>query len=407
MNSHPENLPQPSEVVAFDQRRVRPPGDVPGSLEKQRVSRFGSAISQLRRMGVIFWMTVLVPSTLSILYFGLIASDIYVSETRFVVRSPEKPQKSGLGVLLSSAGFANASEEVQAAQGYIQSRDALRMLDKDGLARMAWGNRQVSLFNRFDPFGYAGSFEELFLFYRDKVGVEFDSDTGITTMTVRAFSPDDARQINSRLLAQAEALVNQLNERGQGDQVRYAEREAVEAQTQARRAALALAAYRNSAGVLDPEKQATVQLQMVSKLQDELIGARMQLVQLTIVASQNSQIPLLKMRIAGLQQAINEQLGQVAGNSRSLSAEAAQYQRLHLQREFADRQLGLAMAALQDSRNDARRQRAYVERVAQPSLPDHAMEPRRLRGILATIVIGLVAWGILSMLLAGVREHSA
>ena len=48
---------------------------------------------------------------------------------------------------------------------------------------------------------------------------------------------------------------------------------------------------------------------------------------------------------------------------------------------------------------------AYVERVAQPSLPDDALEPRRLRGILATFVIGLVAWGILTLLLAGVREH--
>jgi capsular polysaccharide transport system permease protein len=38
-------------------------------------------------------------------------------------------------------------------------------------------------------------------------------------------------------------------------------------------------------------------------------------------------------------------------------------------------------------------------------LPDVAQEPHRLRGILATFVLGLVAWGILSMLLAGVREH--
>jgi capsular polysaccharide transport system permease protein len=65
----------------------------------------------------------------------------------------------------------------------------------------------------------------------------------------------------------------------------------------------------------------------------------------------------------------------------------------------------LSLSALQDARNEARRQRAYVERVAQPSLPDSALEPRRFRGIIATLIIGLVAWGVLSMLLAGVREH--
>jgi capsule polysaccharide export protein KpsE/RkpR len=38
-------------------------------------------------------------------------------------------------------------------------------------------------------------------------------------------------------------------------------------------------------------------------------------------------------------------------------------------------------------------------------MPDEPEEPRRLRGIFATFVLGLVAWGVLSMLLAGIREH--
>jgi len=33
------------------------------------------------------------------------------------------------------------------------------------------------------------------------------------------------------------------------------------------------------------------------------------------------------------------------------------------------------------------------------------MEPRRLRAIVATLTLCLVAWGILTMLLAGIHEH--
>jgi capsule polysaccharide export protein KpsE/RkpR len=131
----------------------------------------------------------------------------------------------------------------------------------------------------------------------------------------------------------------------------------------------------------------------------------MQLLQLQAAAAQNPQIPLLKMRIAGLQRAIDQQLSQVAGDAQSLSATAAQYQRLQLEREFADRQLAASLATLQEARNEARRQRAYVERIAQPSLPDDAMEPHRLRGIITTFILGLVVWGVAAMLFAGVREH--
>jgi capsular polysaccharide transport system permease protein len=366
----------------------------------------GSVIlDKLRRLGTLFWITVIAPTLLATIYFGVLASDVYISESRYVVRSPEKPQKAGLGMLLGSAGFSTASEEVRAAQGFIDSRDALRAVNGDGFAKTAWGNVSVFLFDRFDPIGWSGSSEDLYQYYRGKVAAAYDAETGITTLTVRAFGASDARKLNERLLEKAEALVNQLNSRGTEDLVRYAEREVVEAKAQASSAAQELAAFRNRKGVIDPERQASVQLQMISKLQDELIGARLQLLQLSKAAPENPQIPLLRLRISGLQQAIDAELGAIAGGDGSLSETAAEYQRLQVQREFADQQLGLALAALQDARNEARRQRAYVERVAQPSLPDDALEPRRIRGIFATLLIGLVAWGILTMLLAGVREH--
>ncbi|MDC8753783.1 hypothetical protein OIK40_03905 [Erythrobacter sp. sf7] len=399
----PDTTARSSEIVAFNNSG---PGEaVVQESAARRARRLSRVRDALGRMDPLFCLTVIIPTLIATLYFGFIASDIYISESRYVVRSPDKPQKSGLGVLLGSAGFSSASEEVRAAQGFIESRDALRATNKDDFVQIAWGNENISIFDRFNPLGWSGSFEDLYQYYRGKVDVQYDAETGITTLTARAFRPRDAQTINERLLERSEQLVNNLNSRGNEDLVRYAEREVEEAKAQASAAALELSNYRNRKGVIDPERQAAVQLQMISKLQDELIGARMQLLQLSRVAAQNPQIPVLKVRIAGLEHAIGEQLGKVAGSDGSLSEAAAEYQRLQVQREFADQQLGLSLAALQDARNEARRQVAYVERVAQPSLPDDALEPRRLRGILSTLIVGLVAWGILTMLLAGVREH--
>lgn len=396
---------QPSAVISRESHAAAEGNAAIAVAETDSGKARQTLMSRMKRMGLLFWLTVVAPTALAVLYFGLFASDVYISESRYVVRSPEKPQKAGIGMLLGSAGFGAASEEVRAAQGFIQSRDALRAINADEFARKAWGRDSVSVFDRFNPLGWSGSFEDLYKYYEGKVDAAYDSETGITVLTVRAFSAGEAQAINARLLQNAEKLVNQLNERGRTDLVRFAEQEVAEAKTQAANAAQELAAYRNRKGVIDPERQAAVQLQMISKLQDELIGARMQLLQLTRAAGENPQIPLLKVRIAGLEKAIKEELGEVAGSDGSLSATAAEYQRLQVQREFADQQLGLSLAALQDARNEARRQGAYVERVAQPSLPDDALEPRRLRGILATLVIGLVAWSILTLLLAGVREH--
>ena len=203
----------------------------------------------------------------------------------------------------------------------------------------------------------------------------------------------------------AEATVNRLNDRARRDLIQTSTREVVDAKLRAQTAALALSAFRNREGVLDPERQATVQIQMVSKLQDELIATQARLAQIRSVAPGNPQIAVLQAQANSLAAAIDAEVGKVAGGQRSLSSRAAQYQRLQLESQFADRQLAAAMASLQDAENEARRKQAYVERIVEPNLPDYAIEPRRIRGVLSTLLFSLIVWGVLSMLLAGVREH--
>jgi BexC/CtrB/KpsE family polysaccharide export inner-membrane protein len=244
------------------------------------------------------------------------------------------------------------------------SRDALRELDRNQAYRKAYTSNSISVFDRFNPLGWSGSFEELYHYYEGKINVDHDSTSSITTLSVRAYSPATAQQVNRRLLEMAEATVNRLNDRARADLIRVASSEVDAAENRSRAAALALSAFRNRAGVVDPEKQATVQLQMVSKLQDELIATRAQLAQMRKIAPENSQIEVLEAQVRSLSSDIDAQTGKVAGNRNSLSSSAAQ-----------------------------------------PNLPDHATEPRRLRGILATFLLGLVAFGILSMLIAGIREH--
>lgn len=365
-----------------------------------------TALARFRqRPSRLFTITVIVPVILSIIYFGFLASDVYVSESQFVVRSPEKPSASGLGVLLQTAGFSNAGEEVFTAKAFAGSRDALRRLDRNGSYRKAYTRPDISFFDRFNPLGHQGSFEDLYKFFKSHVLIQTDPATSISTLTVRAFTAQDAYRINRQLLTMSEATVNELNNRGQRDLVRYADVEVAAAKQQAERAAIALAQLRARSGIVDPEKQAEIQMQMISKLQDQLIASKTQLVQLKAFTPTNPQIPTLKERIAAIQGEIDNQSGLLVSGDRSLARSAVEFQRRMLENQLAEKQLSSALAALADAKNEARRQQIYVERIVSPNLPDAPLEPRRMRGILATLAIGIVLWGILSMLLAGVREH--
>ena len=363
--------------------------------------------SALRGAKLLFGLFVVLPTLLASIYFGILASDVYVSESKFVVRSPDRPAATGIGAALAGAtGLSSGSNEVFAAKAYVESRDALRSINEDNAFRNAYNRASIWVGDRFGSFGTDDSFEQLYKYYQKKVKVETDATTSISTLTVRAYSPDDALAINEQILQMAEDTINRMNERSRADLIKYAEEEVEEAKDQSRQAGAALASFRNRYGVVDPEIQATAKLEMISKLQDQLITARTQLRQLRQFAPRNPQIPSIETQIETLEAEIETQSTTLTGSNRSLAAKSAEYQRLTVENEFTDQQLAVTLASLQEARNDARRQQVYVQRIAEPNLPDSPIEPRRLRAILATFALGLLAWGIASMLVAGIKEHA-
>lgn len=364
-----------------------------------------TVFQRLKGINRLFLLTVIIPTVISILYFGLVASDVFVSESRFVVRSPSRQnQASVMGALLQGTGFSPSQDDTYPVIDFIQSRDALQELNQADYIRKAYGDRGDFL-SRF-PRALDDSFEALWKYYDAHiVMVDFDPTSSIATVQVRAFTTEDAKRINESLLEMSERLINRMNERAAADGVRFAQQQVNEAAVKAKDAAAALATFRNTHTIFDPDRQSALQLQQVTALQTQLFAAQTQLVQLKSIAPENPQVAILKASIATIQKQIDDASGGVSGGKNSLSDKAAGYARLQLDSQFADKQLASAMTSLDNARAEAQRKQLYLERLVQPNQPDIAIEPKRLRGVLTTIVLGFIAWGALSLLVASIREH--
>jgi capsular polysaccharide transport system permease protein len=158
--------------------------------------------------------------------------------------------------------------------------------------------------------------------------------------------------------------------------------------------------------VFEPDKEAALQLEGVAKIQQELIATETELAQLKKLSPDNPQIGALTGRAAALRQAIAAEAAKVTSARGSFSARAPNFERLSLDVEFADKQLGIALAELESARAEAQQKQLYLETLVQPNLPDKAMEPRRIRSMFTSFIISLVAWAVASILIASVREHA-
>lgn len=362
-------------------------------------------LDQIKGVNRLFALTVVAPTALAAIYYGFIASDVYVSESRFVVLSAQQqPKMSMVGALLEGTGISRSEDDTYPVLDYIQSRDALRELDQNNYILHSY-SRQGDFISRFHT-SFDNSFESLWKYYSNHiVEAKLDPISSITTLTTRAYSAADAERINNTLVEISERLINRLNARAASDAITFAQRQVDVAVAKAKDAASELALYRNSHTVFDPEKQSALQLQQVTSLQTQLFAAQSQLGQLQAVSPQNPQIPALKTYIATIEKQVDVATGSVAGGKNSLSQKASEYTRLVLDAQLADKQLASAMASLDNARADAERKQLYLEVLVQPNAPDIAIEPKRLRGIAATFCVGLILWGVLSLLIASVREH--
>ena len=360
----------------------------------------------LKKVSPLFWVTVIIPTAISLVYFGLFSSDRFTSQSSFVVRSPKSQSSlNGLGAILQGTGFSRAQDDIYTVQEYMRSRSSLDELRKTLPVREFYETKG-DVFSRFNGFGFRGEEEAFYQYYKDKLNINFDAISGISTLNVTSFDALESKKINEALLKQGEALINQLNDRARSDTVRYAEEVVKTAEERVKETSQNLTNYRISNGVFDLKAQSEVQMGLVSKLQDELIVIQTQLDQVRAVTPDNPQIPGLRAREQSLRKEIAQQMRMISGvSSNSLTNQAADYQRLFLENELAEKQLAVAVTSLENAKAEADRQQLYLEVISQPSVPDMAQLPTRLYNIIATLIIGLIVYGILSLLTASIREH--
>ncbi|OCG37948.1 hypothetical protein [Gilliamella sp. Gris1-4] len=201
-----------------------------------------------RKKSWLLHLIVSLPTLLSIIYFGLIAENIYTSEATYIIRSSDTQSSlGGLGSFFSKVGISRSNDDSYVVLSYIKSRDALSSVEKV-LPVQEWYTQKGDIISRFNGFNL-DSYNKKEYFYRymsNMIDVNFDSSTGIATITVNAFDMQDAFKINEQLLKQAEGFVNQINLRAKQDLITASLAELKNAESQMKKEAQALERFQRN-----------------------------------------------------------------------------------------------------------------------------------------------------------------
>ncbi|BBB30258.1 chain-length determining protein [Neptunomonas japonica] len=349
------------------------------------------------------WLVCFVAVLLVTVYWSILASDSYVSQSNVVLESPQVtvPNMDVSALLGGNSG----DSDMLLLRDYLLSVDMLRKIDTALGFRAHYASSDIDYFTRLRSSDVP--IEELHEYYLKQVSVELDDYAQILRINVSALTPEMAHAMTSLLLSEGETHMNRMGQRLADEQVKFLETQVAGLSLNFQSTRNKLIEYQNENGLVSPAGTVESLSAVVAGLEVEL--ANLQAKQTMLTSYQSSRSPSVVRggdEIKAIRQQIKQERARMAQQSGgALNTLSAEYQTLELKVEFAMESYSGALAALESTRIEAARKLKQVSVLQSPTLPEYPVEPKRVHNIVVFTVIALFLSLIVHMLVLIVRDH--
>ncbi len=361
------------------------------------------------RMAIVCLVaTVLLPTLAAIVYLYAFAVDQYASKVGFSVRKEESSSAVELlGGLSAISGSSSSDTDI--LYEYLQSQELVRMVDETLDLRALYSAPSGDPVFTFDT---DGTIEDLVDYWRRMVSVGYDSGTGLIELQVLAFTPEDAKAIADLTFSLSSDLINELSQIARDDGTRYAREELEVAVERLKGAREALTEFRSRTQIVDPTADIQGQMGLVNTLQQQLADALIEsdLLIANGIREGDPRSEQIGRRIEVIQGRILGERRKLGAGGTSPSGEEyatlfSEFERLSVDREFAETAYTAALSTLDVALADAQRKSRYLAAFIKPTLAERAEYPRR--ALLAALValFSFMGWAIVMLVWYSVRDR--
>ncbi len=376
----------------------------------------------------MFWLFFILPMALGITYYLKFANNQYQAVAHFTIEKSGKEQVDPLGALTGLPGNVSSTRDALIIKDFIESREVIEHTRDDfdliklyGTNAKNWRMLLDKNKNKSEKIEFTknwlshidedSSIEDIIEYWQNKVSVEFDLSSGIITLGVMAFKPEEAVTIINAILKESEELVNNLSEKSRQDSLTFARKELKNAEDKLKAARTEVREFREKEQSLSPEKNAESKLTLVEELEADRARAEADLQSLRLELPENSpKIQVAKYKVSALkQQVIKEKQRSARGNGSkdeaTMSSIISRYEELITEQGFAEKSYEAALLNIETARIDATRKQRYLTMIVHPKLPEDPIKPNQPNDYLVLFFACLLLWGILSLVVASIRDH--
>lgn len=358
-----------------------------------------------------FVLGVIVPASAVSFYMAFVAADQYHSSASFSVRSIEAASAGDLMGIFSQASGSSTTADGFILIDYVRSEEMLADIANNFDLEKIFARRGGDFFFSLTP---GLPLERKLEYWRSMVDVTFDHASGIMTLELRAFDPEDAQKLTAFIISKSEALINNLSDKARNEVMRGAQQEVQFAEERLLKARSEVREYRDVSQEVDPVEGAKVASQIIGELEGKLAVLSTTLATAkTQMSDASPRIKVLNAQISSLKDQIaseKERLGSGDSDQPASTGDVAgriqQFQNLATEQEFAEKAYTAAMASLEKARIDAGNKERYLATFIRPTLSEEAQYPKRLLTSLLALLGCLFAWSVGVMIYYNIRDRA-
>ena len=363
--------------------------------------------STLRVQNVFQWIirSILLMGLLTVGYW-LFSSDRYVSEAIVIIQNTESVGLPTLdiGSMLGGLGGANKPDQLLLRE-HLLSVDMLKKLDAAFDLRSHYSDSRRDFASRM--WFRDGSIEWFHRYYLSRVSVVFDDYAGVLRVSAQAYDAKTAQAIAAMLVKEGERFMNEMSHALARAQVNFLDKQVALAQEQVLKASKAMLDFQNQKGLASPKATVESIYAIIAKLEGQRTELQTQLASLPRNLDRNHPTKKsLQQSLQAVERQIAQEHAKLASTSgKPLNSLVEEEQRLELELKFKQDLYKTSLVGLEKGRMDAARTLKHVSVLQMPVMPEYAMEPRRIYGVIATMCITLLLVGIVNLLKAVILDH--
>ncbi len=360
-----------------------------------------------RHFGILagFVLSVITPLAIIAWYLFAVAADQYASTVGFSVRKEEV--SSPIELFGGVADFASTgSSDSDILYEFIRSQEIVETLEAALGLSVLYGRPDGDPVFAYDP---TGTIEDLQDYWHRMVRVTYDSTTELIEVRALAFTPEDARRISTAVFDESARLVDELSAIAQQDTIAFAKNEVERAVERLKSAREAMTGFRSRTQIVDPTADLQGQMGLLSTLEQQLADAMIAADMLRDgTGDDDPRISQAELRISVIEARIEDErrkLGRGAGEGEDYATLLAEFERLAVDREFAEQAYTAALATYDQALAEARRKSRYLAAYIRPTLAEASEFPQK-EVLLATAAFFLLsAWAIVVLVYYSVRDR--